>query len=424
MTRGLTDDATQQGDPLVAPALDFDAMARWPLGGEGDAGAGERGEVGRASVWRLLRAARALEPGRRPGVAYQMAFVALFALIRATIWALQGLDALLYPRLRDQPVEEPLFIIANPRSGTTFLHGLLALDEERFTHHRFYQTVIPSVLTYRAGALAERLDRRLGGRLGGLMGWADRTFLSFWDGIHPMSFGKAEEDEALFVYQRASLSVCLLLPVFEALRPVELLDRLPPDERRAVMGFYRKCLQGHLFAVGGGRRFLGKNVLDSGRVHALREAFPDARFVHLIRHPYEAIPSFISMFSAPWRHHTPTIAERSPECRQLARIAVTLYRHLYESRAALPADDFIDIRYTDLIADPKATVLGIYEAFDLTPGPDFLKALDEATSSARAFRSVHTYSLEQYGLTRQEIHAALSDIFDAYGFDPAGADLG
>src|SRR6201995_5278706 len=36
-----------------------------------------------------------------------------------------GLDHLFYPRHRKQSIDRPIFIIGNPRSGTTFLHRLL-----------------------------------------------------------------------------------------------------------------------------------------------------------------------------------------------------------------------------------------------------------------------------------------------------------
>ncbi|MGH3562828.1 MAG: hypothetical protein ACRDTN_13790, partial [Mycobacterium sp.] len=33
-----------------------------------------------------------------------------------------GLDELVYPRYRKQALDRPVFIVGNPRSGTTFLH--------------------------------------------------------------------------------------------------------------------------------------------------------------------------------------------------------------------------------------------------------------------------------------------------------------
>ena len=37
-----------------------------------------------------------------------------------------GLDYVFYPSHRKQPIDRPIFIIGNPRSGTTFLHRLPA----------------------------------------------------------------------------------------------------------------------------------------------------------------------------------------------------------------------------------------------------------------------------------------------------------
>src|ERR1700749_2852501 len=46
--------------------------------------------------------------------------------IRQTISATTlGLDHLFYPRHRKQVIDRPIFIVGNPRSGTTFLHRLL-----------------------------------------------------------------------------------------------------------------------------------------------------------------------------------------------------------------------------------------------------------------------------------------------------------
>ena len=45
------------------------------------------------------------------------------------------------------------------------------------------------------------------------------------------------------------------------------------------------------------------------------------------------------------------------------------------------------------------------------------RALDEATSKQRKYKSAHTYSLEQFGLTEDEVYEELSDLFAAYGYD-------
>jgi len=42
------------------------------------------------------------------------------------------LDDLFFSDYRKIAIKQPVFIIGNPRSGTTFLHRLMAQDQERF----------------------------------------------------------------------------------------------------------------------------------------------------------------------------------------------------------------------------------------------------------------------------------------------------
>jgi hypothetical protein len=56
----------------------------------------------------------------------------LFSLM---IWNHLGffLDDLLFPDWRAQVIDSPLFIVGNARSGTTWLHRLISLDDKTFT---------------------------------------------------------------------------------------------------------------------------------------------------------------------------------------------------------------------------------------------------------------------------------------------------
>src|SRR4051812_9589016 len=128
----------------------------------------------------------------------------------------RGLDRLAYPALRKTPIPPPLFVIATPRSGTTFLHHLLALDDERFVGFKLYQTIAPALLLERAIGLVRELDGRPGGGLGRLLDALDRRMFSAWDGIHKVGLRADEEDETLFVYSLVSPALSLLFPAIRA----------------------------------------------------------------------------------------------------------------------------------------------------------------------------------------------------------------
>jgi len=48
-------------------------------------------------------------------------------------WCCFLLDDIFFPGHKTQPIDKPLFILGNLRSGSTFLHRLLSRDSDTFT---------------------------------------------------------------------------------------------------------------------------------------------------------------------------------------------------------------------------------------------------------------------------------------------------
>src|ERR1700709_1464934 len=60
----------------------------------------------------------------------------------------ERIDDSLYPAQHEQSLGKPVFIVAAPRSGTTFLHRLMSRDEQ-FTTFKLVQTFFPTISGYR-----------------------------------------------------------------------------------------------------------------------------------------------------------------------------------------------------------------------------------------------------------------------------------
>ncbi len=329
----------------------------------------------------------------------------------------QWIDGLLYPRLRQQQVREPVFIVANPRSGTTLLHGLMATDEEQFVAVKLWHTTLPAVSAQRIVRGLQWLDSRVGRPFGRLIGLIERTAFGGWDGVHNTGFGRHEEDEAIFYMAFATASLGLTYPDTDIFESLAIIDHLPPERRRPILKFYRDSVVRFMFANNESRRYLAKNVFSSGRIASIAEEFPDARFVHIVRHPYEAIPSFCSMFSMPGLFLRKDMHKDSEQVRAWARIGVAFYRHLHEVTSAWPSDRIVGVSYDELIDDPERTVRRIYTQLGLPITDTFASRLQEAAKRRGNFERKHSYSLEEFGLTAEWIHQELHDIFDAYGFE-------
>jgi len=187
------------------------------------------------------------------------------------------------------------------------------------------------------------------------------------------------------------------------------------------MGFYRRCLQRHLYAHRSGQ-YLAKNPALTPKLDSVYEWFPDARVICLVRSPLEAVPSFVNMMQFSWR-----VIGAPEESEALRDYVVDMARHWYsypmERLDGAPEDRSIFVRYDDLVADPAGTIAGIYERFGFEMSPAYVRVLQEESEKAGRYQSRHAYSVEQTGLTRERILDTYQDVFDRFGFDtgePAG----
>ena len=110
----------------------------------------------------------------------------IFLLLFYTVWPIGQLihwfcfflDDILFPGHKTQPVEKPLFILGNLRSGSTFLHRLLSRDSETFTSLTIWDIYLtPSVTQKKITQFFSRLDNKLGGHLHRLLYAFDRRTL-------------------------------------------------------------------------------------------------------------------------------------------------------------------------------------------------------------------------------------------------------
>jgi hypothetical protein len=347
---------------------------------------------------------------------FAVTFTILFLMLRAIVWCGRKLDYLFFPGYRKQPVKAPIFIIGNPRSGTTFTHRLMFHDKV-FTHFKLVDTIFPAVSFYKLFALLENIDRRLGGPLARLINCASDKGFEGWKDVHKTGPKEVESDEMLFVYTMLSPLVGLLFPYFNVLPYVRFVDRLPVQQRQKIMAYYLDCLKRHVYATGSDKILLEKVALIAGRLQSILETLPDMRLVHLVRHPYQSIPSLISMFAIPWKILAPRAIQRDDAYQALAELIFAYYRYILEIKKKLPAEQYLEIYYDDLVADPNGSVERIYSHFNLPMGDEHRLFLEAESQKARAYKSKHHYSLEQFGLSKQQVYEALEDVFEAYGFE-------
>jgi omega-hydroxy-beta-dihydromenaquinone-9 sulfotransferase len=329
-------------------------------------------------------------------------------------------DWVFFRRFAKTPVSQPVFIVGNPRSGTSHLFRLMALDESKFTALRTYELLFPSLTQQWIISCCFALDRLAGSPGRRLVEKLEERFAAPHDHIRRSRLNEPEEDDHLLMHAFASPTLLMLLPHAKALAPLVRYDDLPAATRRRLERFYRRCLQRHLYRVNAGRLLLSKNVSFPAKIRSLHEFFPEARFIYILRNPVVSIASTQAMFAKAWGPRMGT-DEFHRHQRRLLETSCGMYRHALLELERLPPDKQVIVEYESLVNRPVTTIRKIYDVLGMTVSNQYAERLNAAAEQARTFRSGHRYSVGEGGIATDEIRAALPEIFDRFVFHETGA---
>jgi LPS sulfotransferase NodH len=115
-----------------------------------------------------------------------------------------------------------------------------------------------------------------------------------------------------------------------------------------------------------------KSPTHTARLHILREMFPQAQFIHIVRDPCEVFSSTVRL----WRALFQTQGCQKPQFDNAADGACTvedyvfenmnlLYRDFFAEAAKIPPENFCELRYEDLVRNPAAEISRIYRQLGL-----------------------------------------------------------
>lgn len=349
-------------------------------------------------------------------------FVLLFIFLIYPLWHFSirfayGLDQLFYPKHMKQKLEQPIFIVGNFRSGTTLLHRLLAQDP-RFTGMKTWEIyVAPSIIQRKIIHWIMKLNRLVGNPIQKIIDRFEKS-LRQYSYMHKAGLNEIEEDSQVFLHTWSTYDLFAFFPFPDLIRNYIYYDEIMPEEQKHLdMDYYNEVLKRHVYA-NNGKRYISKSPTFSPKVRTLHQQFPDAKFINIVRSPLRVIPSSVSMFSNHWK----TYGEPDEDYPQPAADVMreqARYWYLYPHRYLknLPPDQYVMVRYQDLVHDPKATVENIYKRFGIELMEEYRQVLLAESEKARHFRSNHHYSLDEMGMNEQEIIEEFEPALQDYGLD-------
>ncbi|HVW00690.1 MAG TPA: sulfotransferase [Planctomycetaceae bacterium] len=297
----------------------------------------------------------------------------------------------------------PVFILGHWRSGTTLLHNLLSNDPQ-FSCPNMYQVLFPHHFL-----LSERLITWLTGPLLPKTRPMDNM---------EVSWNAPQEDEVALAILTLCSPYMMLAFQGERSKYENSFDfaGLSPSELEQWKSKFTLFLK-KVTIRNGGRRLLLKSPTHTFRVRVLRELFPGAKFIHIVRNPYAVYSSSMHLRRTLFEANTLS----RPNFEGLEEDMLLTYNECFRTyerdRALLGEHELHEMRFEDLERDPLGELSKTYQQLQLKGFGDVEAAITPQLDSLRRYRK-NKFEMEEE--LKRKIYDQWKPVFDRYGYD---ADL-
>ncbi len=308
------------------------------------------------------------------------------------------------PAILTRPLASPIFISGLPRSGTTFLHGLLAEDPLNRAP-RIWEAIYPRP-EHRAaefGAGRRRVELQL------------KIFNRLSPGIrnlHPIEADAPEEciEITSQVFRSPRYDDVYRAPSYRA-----WLDASGFDEGYQFLARFLRHLQGSAQPP---RRWILKSPEHVFSLDSLTRVFPDAMLVFVHRDPGHVLVSaarLTELLRAPFT----TAIDR----REIGRKVADYWQDGMQ-RIVKVADDtsfplrsrLLHVQYRSLVSDPIGTIAQIYSAFGLEFSQEAREAMSAKVARApNGGYGANRYLPEEFGIDPERERDRASVYIERFG---------
>lgn len=347
---------------------------------------------------------------------FTLFFVVFIVIYLTCLFLFRLLDEIFLSSYRKVEIQNPIFIISTPRNGTTYLHRLMSMDTEKYVSPKLYHTIFPAASFYVLIRILSKIDSIFKSPIKKILNRIEEKIYRGWNKIHPMGLDKTEEDEGIFTLAMASPVMMMFCPFILENGDLDIMDNMHNDIKEGMRKFYLSSLKRLMYIEGANKILLNKNVFDCGRIQWLMETFPSAKVICPVRIPYETIPSTASMFTIPWKIHSPELKKDSVSAKQFLEVIMSNALHFHEYLQQMNSENVITVKYNSMIDFPTATIKKIYNNFGMIISQEYLMRLAQQEKKDNKFTSQHLYSLEEFGLSKEFIYNKQEKIFEYYQF--------
>ena len=312
------------------------------------------------------------------------------------------------PEMEREKITCPVFIVGINRTGTTFLHRLLARDE-RFWAPRVYEFAAPILSKEEFATIGgTHADPR---RALGKERLESSHVGDLFKGVHDFDIDEPAEDFPILemVFGSWTSTVRFRIPEFGRWLEVNGTKHAYAHHRRIVQHLTwqrRQREPGHI------RQWLFKMPFHLMELENLIQSYPDALFIQTHRNPVQFMGSWNSFVERARSLINDKQSRESLGAEQLDFMSGMMDRAVHFRKTHPELEHrWMDVNYVDLVKDPMSVARSIYERFDWPLRHSAVTAMEDwkfQQAKRRRKEPKHRYDLSEYGLTPENVDSAFA----------------
>ncbi|MDG6219222.1 MAG: sulfotransferase, partial [Candidatus Thermoplasmatota archaeon] len=275
-------------------------------------------------------------------------------------------------RINNTKIEkDPVFVIGHYRTGTTYLMTLLAKDKSK-------------------------------GYVSNMEGYCPNFFLAFprltkWlldaslpekrpmDNVIMGAEEPTEEEYSIGAFTKYGYYNGFIFPrnfdLYTRYLTFEDMTKDLEKWKKAYYYFVQKMTLKY-----NGKQLLLKNPTNSYRIKHLLEMFPNAKFIHTHRNPYEVFLSTMKFFDEVFALYTLQPWDKKKMELDILQNYKLLYQYLDRDLALIPKDRIIHVRYSDFIPSPMDMLEEIYKKLNVEGFEEYKQDFQAYVDSQKQYK--------------------------------------
>ena len=309
-----------------------------------------------------------------------------------------------HPEILDEDVSDPILITGLPRTGSTKLHKVLGSRPGTQTLP-LWQALNPAPLVETHGSPDPRIT--FADEQSAMLAQHAPEFMA----AHPMRTHEPEEEVLLMQLSFRTFTNGWFYRAPSYVDWVMLQDQTPAYHDT------RTALQYLQWQNGGrqGRPWVLKSPAHLGTIDVVFATFPKATVVHCHRAPHEAIGSLTRFIDVVRRSRGAEDVDAVELGQFLREFCAQLWSRNLTQREHLDGRQILDVRYEDIRDDIAPVLREIHARRGSTLDDDTVQTMLAWQDENPQHRfGKHTYNLEQYSLTREDIDATFGHYLDRF----------